>query len=134
MVRPSRRISCVIDSDIIIDFLRQRDYAEVLLDNWAQEGLLAISAITHLEVYQGMRDKDEGITNSLFGSLTTLPVDIPIARQAGRMLRDMRARGIPVGIADAVIASTSLYLGTPLLTNNVAHYPFPELRVVRGLE
>jgi len=37
-------------------------------------------------------------------------------------------------VVDAVIAATALQFGVPLLTNNVGHYPFPSLRVIRGLE
>lgn len=39
-----------------------------------------------------------------------------------------------VGIADSIIAATALQIGAPLLTNNVEHYPLPELKVIRGLE
>jgi len=55
-------ISCLIDTDIAIDYLRRRDYAQKLLDYWAGEGLLAISTLTHLEIYQGMKTSEEGAT------------------------------------------------------------------------
>jgi len=45
-------ISCLLDTDIAIDFLRRRDYARKLLEKWAAEGLLAISTLTHLEIYR----------------------------------------------------------------------------------
>jgi predicted nucleic acid-binding protein len=35
---------------------------------------------------------------------------------------------------DAIIAATALQINAPLLTNNVEHYPFPNLKVIRGLE
>ena len=53
---------------------------------------------------------------------------------AGRMLGELRSKGLTIGITDAIIAATALELGTPLLTNNVEHYPFPDLKVIRGLE
>ena len=43
-------ISCLVDTDIAIDFLRRREYALNLLESWAGEGLLAISTLTHLEI------------------------------------------------------------------------------------
>jgi len=127
-------ISCLIDTDIAIDFLRRRDYAQKLLESWADEGLLAISTLTHLEIYQGMKTGEEKATNSFLDGLVSVAVDIPIARRAGTMLGELRSKGKTIGIADAIIAATALQFGTPLLTNNIEHYPFLDLKVIRGLE
>ena len=127
-------ISCLVDTDVAIDFLRQRDYARELLEHWAGEGLLAISTLTHLEIYQGMKTGEEGASNAFLDGLISVVVDIPIARRAGTMLGELRSKGMTIGIADAIIAATALQLGAPLLTNNVEHYPFSDLKVIRGLE
>ena len=127
-------ISCLVDTDIAIDFLRRREYALKLLTNWAGEGLLAISTLTHLEIYQGMKTGEESATNAFLDGLISVVVDIPIARRAGMMLGDLRSKGLTISIADAIIAATALQFGAPLLTNNVEHYPFPNLKVIRGLE
>jgi len=127
-------ISCLLDTDIVIDFLRRRDYARKLLENWAGEGLLAISTLTHLEIYQGMKAGEEEATNTFLDGLTSVTVDVPIARRAGRMLGELRSKGMTAGIADSIIAATALQLGVPLLTNNVEHYPFSDLKVIKGLE
>jgi len=127
-------ISCLLDTDIVIDFLRRRDYAHKLLENWAGEGLLAISTLTHLEIYQGMKSGEEKATNIFLDGLISVAVDVPIARRAGRMLGELRSKGVTIGIADSIIAATALQLGAPLLTNNVEHYSFTDLKVVRGLE
>jgi len=129
-----RGVSCILDTDIAIDFLRRRDYAQELFNRWAGEGLLAVSTLTHLEIYQGMKVGEEGATNAFLDGLISVVVDIPIARRAGNMLGEIRSKGMTIGIADAIIAATALQLGTPLLTNNVEHYPFPNLKVIRGLE
>ena len=126
-------ISCLVDTDIAIDFLRRREYAQKLLENWAGKGLLAISTLTHLEIYQGMKAGEEMATNAFLDGLVSITVDIPIARRAGTMLGGLRSKGITLGTADAIIAVTALQLDAPLLTNNVEHYPFPNLKVVRGL-
>ena len=126
-------VSCLVDTDIAIDFLRRRDYALKLLEHWAEEGLLAISTLTHLEIYQGMKASEERATNAFLDGLISVAVDVAIARRAGRMLGELRSKGVTVGIADAIIAATALQLNTPLLTNNVEHYPFTDLKVVRGL-
>ncbi len=126
-------VSCILDTDIAIDFLRRREYARELLNHWANEGLLAISTLTHLEIYQGMKAKEEGPTNAFLDGLISVYVDVSVARQAGVLLRDLRSKGTTIGIADAIVAATALQLGVPLLTNNVEHYPFPNLEVIKGL-
>jgi len=135
-VRSSRisEVACILDTDVVIDYLRQHDYALRLLQRWLGEGLLAVSTLTHLEVYQGMKANEEDATGAFLDGLVSVPVDVPIARRAGTMLGDLRSKGITVGIADAIIGATALQLGAPLITNNVDHYPFPDLRLVRGLE
>jgi len=127
-------ISCLIDTDIAIDFLRRQEYARDLLEQWAREGLLAISALTHLEIYQGMRTGEERATNFFLDGLITVDVDTAIARRAGKILKNLRSKGRTIGIADAIIAATALQLDTPLLTNNTEHYPFSNLRIVKGLQ
>jgi predicted nucleic acid-binding protein len=66
--------------------------------------------------------------------MVSIVVDIAIARRAGIILSENRARGVTMGIADAIIAATALQLDVPLLTNNLEHYPFTGLKVVQGLE
>ena len=127
-------ISCLIDTDVAIDYLRRREYAQKLLENWAGEGLLAISTLTHLEIYQGMKTGEEDATNAFLDGLISVVVDIPIARRAGTMLGGLRSKGMTIGIADAIIAATALQFGAPLLTNNVEHYPFTDLKVIRGAD
>jgi predicted nucleic acid-binding protein len=128
-----KNIACLVDTDIAIDFLRRREYARELLERWAEEGLLVISTLTHLEIYQGIKAGEEEATNTFLDGLMSVAVDVPIARRAGTMLGELRTKGTTIGIADAIIAATALQLNAPLLTNNVEHYPFPELKVIRGL-
>jgi len=81
-----------------------------------------------------MKAGEERATNAFLDGLVSVAVDIPIARRAGAMLGELRATGTTIGIADAIIAATALQFGAPLLTNNVEHYPFPDLKVTRGSE
>lgn len=128
-----RDITCLVDSDIAIDFLRGRNYARTLLEEWAGEGLLAVSTLTYLEVYQGIKSGEEEATSAFLDGLTSVAVDVPVARRAGHLLGELRGKGVTVGMTDAVIAATALQLRVPLLTNNGKHYPFPDLKVIAGL-
>ena len=130
----SRYISCLLDTDVIIDFLRGRAYARERLEGLAEDGLLAISTLTHLEVFHGMRTSEENVTSDFLDGLTSIEVNVSIARTAGRFLNGLRSRGVTIGIVDAVIAATAQELEVPLVTNNINHYPFPNLKLIRGIE
>lgn len=129
-------ITCLLDTDIVIDYLRGHQYAKTLLDHFTRftGGLAAISVITHLEVYMGMRPQEEAATQAFLDGLVSIEVDITVARRAGKLLKQLRSRGITVGLADGIIAATAEALGVPLLTNNVDHYPLPQLQVIRGID
>ncbi len=78
-------------------------------------------------------EKRKQLTPSLTVYSRLLSIYQLLDGQAG-MLAELRTKGITIGIADSIIASTALQLGVPLLTNNIEHYHFQDLKVVRGLE
>ena len=130
----SRGVTCLIDTDIVIDFLRRREYALELLKHWSNNGLIAVSTLTHLEIYQGMKINEEAVTNSFLDDMISIAVDVQIARQAGVMMRNLRSKGKTMSIGDAIIAATALDINVPLLTNNTQHYIYQGLKVIRGLD
>lgn len=110
----------LIDSDVLIDFLRGLDPAVKYLD---KVGAAAVSAITVAEVYSGARNpNEESAIEGFLKSVTVLPVNLDVARLGGRL----RKRFLPshnVEIADALIAATSLLHDLTLVTLNRRHYP-----------
>jgi predicted nucleic acid-binding protein len=81
-----------------------------------------------------MKAGEEEATNAFLDGLLSIPVDVYVARRAGKLLGNLCSSGVTVGIADSVIAATAMELDVPLLTNNVDHYPFPDLNIIRGLQ
>ncbi|MDP2918796.1 MAG: PIN domain-containing protein [Dehalococcoidia bacterium] len=126
------KISCVIDSVIAIDFLRRRDYAPPLLRDWAGKGRIAVSTLTHFEVFQGMKPHEEDFTRDFLSSMVTVDANISITQSAGLIARTLLSRGITIGIADAIITATALELNVPLITNNVKHFSVPGLTIIHG--
>lgn len=127
-------VSCILDTDIIIDYLRKYEYTRYLLDRWSKPGLLAVSTLTYVEIYQGTRPEEKENTQLLLNGLTTIPLDVSIAKIAGELLCNLRLQDLTIGIADAIIGATALFLSVPLITNNTEHYPFPDLWVIKGME
>ena len=52
-----------------------------------------------------------------------------IARQAGLLRRDWRAKGYTLSYTDVTIAAVALANQSPLLTDNRKHFPMPELKL-----
>lgn len=110
----------LIDSDVLIDFLRGLGPAVKYLD---KVDAAAVSAITVAEVYSGARNADEeSAIEDFLKSVAVLQVDLDVARLGGR-LRQQFLPSHNVEIADALIAATSQLHDLTLVTLNRRHYP-----------
>ena len=87
-------------------------------------GALTLSAVTYLEVLQGIRNKDELVVIKKMlqhRSATHLPVSEAITQQAIKLMEAITlSHGLQMG--DALIAATALNHGLPVLTANVKHF------------
>ena len=118
----------LVDTDVLIWHLRGYAQATRRLD---QLGSLTLSAVSYLEVLQGMRNKAElaAVKKMLDRrSATMLPVTEAITQRAIALLELLTlSHGLQMG--DALIAATALEHGLPVLTANVKHFS-----AVEGLE
>ncbi len=111
----------LVDTDVLIWHLRGYPQATRRLD---QLPALTISAVSYLEVLQGMRNKAEFLAVQkmlLRRQATTLPLTEAITHRAiGLMEALTLSHGLQMG--DALIAATALERGLPVLTGNVRHF------------
>ena len=124
--------SCIIDTGILIDFLRGRSYTVELFRQIVREGEMAISAVSQVEIYATAQTEAFEVTDEVLDGFVTVDVTPPIARQAGMLLNQARARGEQADIADAIIAASALVFDLPLVTNQTGRYRFPGVNLVRG--
>jgi predicted nucleic acid-binding protein len=120
----------LLDTSIIIDVLNAKLGRVDLLRELLQEGhLLACCAVTVTEVYAGMRSHEKSATDKLLSSLEYYGVTREIAAQAGLIKRDFAYKGVTLSVSDVTIAAVALTHGLTLITDNIKHYPMPELRL-----
>jgi hypothetical protein len=78
------------------------------------------------EIHAGVKDDTEAAAiQRLFAAFPVIPVDLPIAREAGRLVRQYR-KSHDLDLPDALIAATCLVHGAVLHTLNTKHYPMFE--------
>lgn len=121
----------LVDTDVLIWHLRGYPQATQKLDSFST---LTISAVTYMELLQGLRSKAE--MNALQQSLAMrhtqrLPLTAAITERAITLMEGMvLSDGLQLG--DALIAATALEHQLPLLTGNVKHFSaIANLRVER---
>lgn len=111
----------VINTDVLIDYLRDHEAATAYLETCTQP--LALSVISVAELYVGVRDGEErSRLNDFISAFETLSIDTPIAIQAGLWRRNY-GRSHGTGLADALIASSASAAQATLVTLNRKHFP-----------
>ena len=111
----------LVDTDVLIWHLRGYPQATRLLD---QLDALTLSAVSYLEVLQGMRNKAElvAVKKMLDKRLARLlPVTEAITLRATDLMESLTlSHGLQMG--DALIAATAIEHQLPVLTANVKHF------------
>jgi tRNA(fMet)-specific endonuclease VapC len=112
----------VVDTDVLIDFLRGRGGGAQLVAQLISERRLRTTAITAFELRLGTdfvkrRDDIVGLLRS-----RTLAFDTKAAMHAGAVHSVLKLSGASIGYRDTLIAGTCLRFGLPLATRNTAHF------------
>lgn len=112
----------LLDTDVIVDYLRGREEAVAYFDGIADQELI-LSAMTVAELYGGVREGNEREQLRRFlGGFRIVPVDRNLAIEGGLLRRDFHpSHG--VGLADAIIAATARTEQATLVTLNKKHFP-----------
>lgn len=122
-------MNALVDTSVLIDYLRGHQGAAQLLEQERATAPLHASEITRLEVLAGMRPAEEDGTRALLSIFIWHPVDAEVAEEAGALGRRWLPSHHTIDGADLAIAATAIRNGSRLLTRNVRHFPmFADLR------
>lgn len=97
----------VLDSTVLIDYLRGRPLVERVRDLRRRGDIPATTSINVEEVVRGLREPEVESVRLLFNGLVVLPIDQSGAWQAGSWRREFSARGITLFQADCLIAASA---------------------------
>lgn len=114
----------LLDTDILIDFLRGHDEAESFVN--ANLDRIILSSIVVAELYAGARggkgDAEQVVLENFLSLFRVVPISGDVAKLGGLYKRDY-GRSHGVGLADAIVAATATLEDAELKTLNVKHYP-----------
>jgi len=121
------RAAILVDTDVMVDYLRGHGRAASLLKR--QAGRVILSSIVVAELYAGVKgEREQAILDDVVSLFRVVPVTADIAKAAGLLKRDF-GKSHGVGLADAILAATARAEHAQLKTLNVKHYP-----MLRGLK
>ena len=119
----------LVDTDVLIDFLRGKEYARVFLSSLVDESsVVSCSVITVAEIFAGMREHEREMTEELLNSLDILDVTYEIAEHAGRYKNTIKSHKLELD--DCLIAATAFVNNAFLATGNTRHYPMKDIQKI----
>ena len=124
----------IIDTDILIDFLRNRKEAVAFVTQIEEKKtLLHTTAINAFELYYGAHKSRQSVqtlqaTKKLLDRLVLLPLTPRSAQRAGHIYAELELEGQPIGLRDTFIAAIALTRRCSVATRNTEHF-----KKVKGL-
>jgi predicted nucleic acid-binding protein len=125
----------LLDSDVMIDLLRQYPPATRWFDTLDDEEELLLPGYVVMELIQGCRNKVE--QERLRRELATYGIVWPTPADCDEALDIFTAYHLShnAGLLDVLIGQTAVALGVPLYTFNQKHYRFiPRLQTIQPYE
>jgi predicted nucleic acid-binding protein len=121
----------VLDSDVLIDHLRDTGPGRELIDRLAVSSGYRVTSVTAFELALGRAYAHNPAPADALLSAPCLELTREAALRGGNLLRDLRAAGAGIEIRDALQAGICLEACAPFVTRNVRHYArVPGLLVV----
>ncbi len=113
--------SILLDTDILVDFLRGRSKAMSFVKSSSAK--IILSTIVVAELYAGVKgEAEQAVLDDFVSLFRIVPVNAKIAKVGGLYKRDY-GKSHGVGLADAILAATAEAENAELKTLNTKHYP-----------
>lgn len=112
-----------LDTDILIAHKRAKDKNKTRFFELASKKYqFAVSVIAVYELLRGDNSEEDKFWKIFFAQVTILDMDINCAKIAGKIYRDLKQKGQPIGAEDILIASIAINNNLKLATDNTKHF------------
>ena len=122
----------VVDTDIIIDYLKKRNPGAASLKEAYLKYRIHITSITVYELLYGVQKSGkENFIIRLLKYVTVVPFDDAAAKKAAAIHYNLRSKGMDIGVKDSFIAGICESHNMPLLTRNINHFKrIPSIKLI----
>jgi len=112
-----------IDTDICIDFLRNREPGKGMFLRAIAEFIPHITSITAFELHLGhIKMKKRENLEDFINQFHMLSFDSKAAKITAKIQAELDEKGTGIGMPDTLIAGICIANTIPLLTNNINHF------------
>ncbi|MEK7617411.1 MAG: type II toxin-antitoxin system VapC family toxin [Patescibacteria group bacterium] len=120
----------LIDTDIIIWVLRNKQKYIKLLKNLSEKGTLHISTITIAEVYKNIFPSEYTKTEEILNQFRNFDVTPPVAKLGGLYWQEFNKKIQSLSLADCLIAATANINETILVSLNKKRFPMKDIKLL----
>lgn len=115
-----------LDSDVLINFLRNDTKTISLIENLKQQGrLISTTSINCFELLKGIPKLSRMDKNKVIDFLTNFNIlgfNFDSSKKAAEIFDDLKSKGEIIDVADILIASIVLINKEPFITGNSKHF------------
>lgn len=119
----------LLDSTVLIDYLRGRPIVQRVRALRASDDVPCTTGINVEEIVRGLRVGEEEAATNFFEGLEVVSIAAADGWRAGTWRRNYAERGITLWQGDCLIAAVAVRIGAHLATGNVQDFPMPEIVV-----
>ena len=113
----------LIDTDVVIEYLRNKDKSETELIKLLQDHDIFLSSISEFELFLGAKtDRHQNDLEMLFSEVDVIPFDFGCGKTAAKIWNDLQLTHQHLEIKDIFIASIAINNDVWLRTFNKKHF------------
>lgn len=116
-----------LDTDIIIDFLKEEKYAyDIIFKLKRSEDIISTTSINAFELFRGNHklsgESSSNAADLFLGNVKLHDFNISASKKAAEIFEDLKSRGEIIELADIMIASIAIVNDESLITRNLKHF------------
>ncbi len=113
----------IVDTDVVIEYLRTEDKAETLLIELIRKHDISLTPITEFELFMGAKtSRHKNDLKMLFNEIEVMPFDFGCGEVAAKIWKDLKEKHQHLEIRDIFIASIAIHNDAWLCTFNKKHF------------